>query len=150
MSNHPRLSRKHAYKHRNPDARPRCTLRAGRQPPLLCPKAQVNGGDAKLNWYKVECKRAKQDGREPDYRWGENVSHVDVDPPVEGSQCPAADPQPQSAAAAMMHGVSRPTASSWQGGTHHCRTSRLDASSATAICDLSEPRVQDQGQSMES
>ena len=52
----------------------------------------------------------------PDYRWGENVSHVDVDPPTQGSQCPAADPQPQCAAAAMMHGVSRPAASSWQGG----------------------------------
>ena len=116
MNNHPRFSCKHAYKHRNPDARHRCTLCAGRRPPFLCPKAQIDGGDAKPNWYKVEYKRAKQDGREPDYRWGENVSHVDVDPPVEVSQCPAEAPQPQCAAAAMMHGVSRPAASSWQGG----------------------------------
>ena len=108
MNNHPRFSCKHAYKHKNPDARHRCTLCAGRHPPFLCPKAQVNGGDAKPNWYKIEYKRAKEDGREPEYRWGDNVSHVDVDPPVEGSQCPAADPQPQCAAAAMMHGVSRP------------------------------------------
>ena len=116
MNNHPRFSCKHAYKHKNPDARHRCTLCAGRHPPFLCPKAQVNGGDAKPNWYKAEYKLAKQESREPDYRWGENVSHGDVDPPTQGSQCPAADPQPQCAEAAMMHGVSRPPASSWQGG----------------------------------
>ena len=69
MNNHPRFSCRHAYKHQNPDARHRCTLCAGHHPPLLCPKAQINGGDAKPNWYKVEYKRAKQDGREPDYRW---------------------------------------------------------------------------------
>ena len=104
MNNHPRFSCKHAYKHKNPDARHRCTLCAGRHPPFLCPKAQVNGGDAKPNWYKVEHKLAKQESREPDYRRGENFSHVDVDPPAQGSQCPAADPQPQCAATAMMHG----------------------------------------------
>ena len=110
MNNHPRFSCKHAYKHKNPDARHRCTLRAGRHPPFLCPKAQVNGGDGP-NWYKVEYKLPKEESREPDYRWGENVSHVDVDPPTQGSQRPAADPQPQcAAAAAMMHGVSRPAA----------------------------------------
>ena len=43
MNNHPRFSRKRAYKHKNPDARHRCTLCAGRHPPFLCPKAQVNG-----------------------------------------------------------------------------------------------------------
>ena len=86
MNNHPRFSCKHAYKHKNPDARHRCTLCAGRHPPFLCPEAQVNGGDAKPNWYKVEYKLAKQESREPDYRWGENVSHADVDPPTQGSQ----------------------------------------------------------------
>ena len=89
---------------------------AGRHPPLLCSKAQINGGDAKPNWYKIEYKRAKQYGREPDYRWGDAVTHVDVDPPAEGSQCPVEDPQPQCAAAAMMHGPSKAAASSWQGG----------------------------------
>ena len=44
------------------------------------------------------------------------MTRTDVDLPVEGPQCPAAEPQPQCAAAAMMHGVSRPPASSWQGG----------------------------------
>ena len=62
MNNHPRFSCKHAYKHQNPDARHRCTLCAGRHPPFLCPKAQVNGGDARPIWYKIEYKRAKQDG----------------------------------------------------------------------------------------
>ena len=65
----------------------------------------------------IEYKRAKQDGREPDYRWGEVITHVDVDPPTQGSQCPAEDPQPQcAAAAATMHGSSRGASSSWQGG----------------------------------
>ena len=86
----------------------------GRHPPFICSKAQVNGGDAKPNWYKIEHKRAKQDGREPDYRWGENVSHTDVDAPQD-SQCPVEEPQPQCAAAAMMHGPSMAAASSWQG-----------------------------------
>ena len=86
-------------------------------PPFLCPTAQINGGDAKPNWYKCEYKRAKQENREPDYRWGADlVTRTDVDPPVESPQCPAEEPQPQRAAAAMMHGVSRPPASSWQGG----------------------------------
>ena len=67
MNNHPRFSCKHAYKHKNPDARHRRTLCAGRHRPFLCPKAQVNGGDAKPNWYKVEYKLAKQESREPDY-----------------------------------------------------------------------------------
>ena len=90
-----------------------CTLCAGRHPPFLCSKAQI---DAKPNWYKIEYKRAKQDGREPDYRWGEAAAYVDADPPNQESQCPVEDPQPQCAAAAMMHGISRAAASSRQGG----------------------------------
>ena len=107
---------KHVFKHQKPNERHRCTLCAGRHPPFLCSKAQIDGGDAKPNWYKIEYKRPKQDGREPDYRWGENVTHVDVDPPQQAPQCPAEDPQPQCATAAMMHGPSMAAASSWQGG----------------------------------
>ena len=44
------------------------------------------------------------------------MPRTDVDPPIEDPPRPAAEPQPQCAAAAMMHGVSRPPASSWQGG----------------------------------
>ena len=44
------------------------------------------------------------------------MTRVDVGPPVEGSQGSVAGQQPQCAAAAMMHGASRPPASSWQGG----------------------------------
>ena len=51
MNNHPRFSCKHVYKHRDPKAKHRCTLCAGRHPPFLCPKAQINGGEAKPNWY---------------------------------------------------------------------------------------------------
>ena len=155
MNNHPRFSckhaYKHAYKHRNPDARHRCTLCAGRHPPFLCPKAQVNDGDAKPSWYKVEYKRAKQDGREPDYRWGENVSHVDVDPPVEDSQLSSRKSTASMCSSrndARCIQASSKLMAGWL--SHHCRTSRMDASSATAICDLSESRVQDRGQSMES
>ena len=117
MNNHPRFTCKHAHKHQKPYEKHRCTLCAGRHPPFLCPRAQINGGEAQPNWYKLEYKRAKQENREPDYRWGADlVTRIDVDPPVEGPQCPAEEPQPQCAAAAMMHGVSRPPASSWQGG----------------------------------
>ena len=117
MNNHPRFTCKHVHKHQKPNEKHRCTLCAGRHPPFLCPIAQINGGDAKPNWYKCEYKRAKQENREPDYRWGADlVTHTDVDSPVESPQCPAAEQQPQCAAAAMMHGVSRPPASSWQNG----------------------------------
>ena len=117
MNNHPRFTCKHAHKHQRPHERHRCTLCAGRHPPFLCPRAQINGGEAQPNWYKVEYKRAKQESREPDYRWGaDRVTRTDVDGPVESTQCAAEDLQPQCAAAAMMHGVSRPPVSSWQGG----------------------------------
>ena len=86
MNNHPRFSCKHVLKHQDPNARHRCTLCAGRHPPFYAPRHKVNGGDAEPNLYKIEYKRAKQDGREPDYRWGENVSHADVDPPQQASQ----------------------------------------------------------------
>ena len=28
---------------------------------ILCPRAQINGGEAQPNWYKLEYKRAKQE-----------------------------------------------------------------------------------------
>ena len=59
--------------------------------------------------------QSKRD-READYRWGtDQVTHVDVNEPVEGSQAPAAAQQLQCAAAAMMHGLARPPVSSYQG-----------------------------------
>ena len=117
MNNHPRFSCKHAWKHRKPIEKHRCTLCAGRHPPFLCPIAQVNGGKAQPNWYKCEYKPAKQENREADYRWGpDQVTQTDVDDPLEGSQVPAEAPQPQCTAAAMMHGVSKPPMSSYQGG----------------------------------
>ena len=74
-------------------------------------------------WWRCEAQLVQSRVQACKARWsgtwlsmGRRCSHVDVDPPVEGSQCPAEDPQPQCAAAAMMHGVSRPAASSWQGG----------------------------------
>ena len=102
--------------HQKPNERHRCTLCAGHHAPFLCSKAQINGGEGKPNWYKLEYKRAKQDGREPDYRWGEMAAHVQADPPTLDYQCPGDDPQPQCAAAAMMHGPSRGASSSWEGG----------------------------------
>ena len=80
------------------------------------PGHRSNGGEGKPNWHKIEYKRAKQDGREPDYRWGEAAAQVQPDFPTLGSQGPAEDPQPQCAAAAMMHGSSMRASSSWQGG----------------------------------
>ena len=116
MNNHPRFSCKHAYKHRNPLERHHCTLCAAKHPPFLCPRAQVNGGPGQPNWYKAEYKRAKQENREADYRWGPMVTHVDVDGPDSTSQHPSEAPQPQCAAAAMMHGMSMAPASSYHGG----------------------------------
>ena len=90
MNNHPRFTCKHAWKHQKPNEKHQCTLCAGRHPPFLCPIAQINGGEAQPNWYKVEYKRAKQENREADYRWGtDQVTHTDVDGPVPGSPQPA-------------------------------------------------------------
>ena len=69
MNNHPSFTCKHAYKHQKPYEKHRCTLCAGRHPPFLCPRAQINGGEAQPNWYKLEYKHAKQENREPDDRW---------------------------------------------------------------------------------
>ena len=52
------------------------------------------------------------------------VTHVDVDGPDSSSQPPLEVPQPQCAAAAMMHGISMAPASSLHdhGDAAHCRT----------------------------
>ena len=121
MNNHPRFSCKHAWKHQKPEEKHHCTLCAACHAPFQCPIAQVNGGKAKPSWYKAEYKRAKQENRPADYRWGpDQVTHTDVDGPVEGPQASMAPPQPQCAPATMMHGLARPPMSSYQGG---CPTS---------------------------
>ena len=116
MRNHPRFACKHVDKHRNPHKEHRCTLCKGRHPPFLCPRAQVNGGLGQPNWYKQEYKKAKSENREADYRWGDQVTHVDVDGPDSSAQPPQEVQQPQCAAAAMMHGISMAPASSLHGG----------------------------------
>ena len=50
------------------------------------------------------------------YRWGDQVTHVDVDGPDSSAQPPQEVQQPQCAAAAMMHGISMAPASSLHGG----------------------------------
>ena len=117
MNNHPRFTCKHAWKHQKPNEKHRCTLCAGFHPPFLCPIAQINGGKAQPNWYKAEYKRAKQENRPADYRWGaDQVTHTDVDGQGEDSHVPTESPQPQCAAAAMMHGLAKPSMGSCQGG----------------------------------
>ena len=116
MNNHPRFSCKHAFKHQKPSERHRCTLCTGHHPPFLYSRAQINGGEGKPNWHKIECKRAKQESKEPDFRWGEAAAQVQPDFPTLGSQGPSEAPQPQCAAAAMMNGLARGASSSWQGG----------------------------------
>ena len=114
MRNHPRFACKHVEKHRNPLKEHRCTLCKGRHAPFLCPRAQINGGPGQPNWYKQEYKKAKSEGRAADYRWGSQVTHDDVDGPGSKDQPPQEVPQPQCAAAAMMHGMA--PASSLHGG----------------------------------
>ena len=116
MNNHPRFTCKHVEKHRKPNERHHCTLCSAKHPPFLCPRAQVNGGQGQSNWYKYEYKRAKSENREPDYRWGSMVTHVDVDGPDSSAQPQQEVPQPQCAATAMMHGISMAPASSLHGG----------------------------------
>ena len=116
VNNRPRFTCKHAFKHRNPLEKHHCTLCAAKHPPFLCPRAQVNGGPGQPNWYKAEYKRAKQENREADYRWGPMVTHVDVDGPDSTSQRQTEAPQPLCAAAAMMHGMPMAPASSVHGG----------------------------------
>ena len=116
MNNHPRFACKHVEKHKKPHERHHCTLCSGRHPPFLCPRAQVNGGPGQPNWYKQEYKRAKSENRPADYRWGEQVTHVEVDGPDSSAPPPPEVQQPQCAAAAMMHGISMAPASSLHGG----------------------------------
>ena len=116
MNNHPRFACKHVEKHRKPHERHHCTLCSAKHPPFLCPRAQINGGPGQPNWYKQEYKRAKSENREADYRWGDMVTHVDVDGPDSSVQPQQEVPQPQCAAAAMMHGISMAPASSLHGG----------------------------------
>ena len=113
INNHPRFAGKHTFRHQKPNERHRCTLCTGRHPLFLC---QVNGGSGKPNWHKIEYTRAKQESREPDFRWGEEAAPVQPDFPTLSSQIPSEDQQLQCAAAAMMHGSSRGASSSWQGG----------------------------------
>ena len=80
------------------------------------PRAQVNGGKGQPNWYKQEYKKAKSEGRPADYRWGNQLTHVDVDGPSSTEQPPQEAQQPQCAAAAVMHGISMAPASSLHGG----------------------------------
>ena len=116
MNNHPRFACKHVEKHKKPYEKHHCTLCSARHPPFLCPRAQVNGGKGQPNWYKQEYKRAKSENRPADYRWGDMVTHVDVDGPESSAQQPQEVPAPQCAAAAMMHGISMAPASSLHGG----------------------------------
>ena len=116
MRNHPRCACKHVAKHRKPQEHHRCTLCAGRHAPFQCALAQINGGPGQPNWYKQEYKRAKSENRQADYRWGEQLTYVDVDGPDSSAQPPQEVQQPQCAAAAMMHGISMAPASSLHGG----------------------------------
>ena len=116
MNNHPRFACKHVEKHKKSQERHRCILCSGSHPPFLCPRAQVNGGPGQPNWYKQEYKRAKSENRPADYRWGEQLTHVEVDGPDSSAPPPPEVQQPQCAAAAMMHGISMAPASSLHGG----------------------------------
>ena len=112
MNNHPRFTCKHAWKHQKPEERHHCTLCAGRHPFLALLHRSMVVRPA--NWYKCEYKRAKQENRPADYRWGaDQVTHTDVDGQVEGSH---ANVQQQ-----QMHGLASEFVSRW---LHHCRTSR--------------------------
>ena len=87
---------------------------------IRCPRAQCNGGKAKPNWARIENKRAKQESREPDLRWGPDAAQPPVDLPTiepQQHQNPSEDHLPLCAATAMMHGIRIPSgaASSWQG-----------------------------------
>ena len=120
VNNHPRFACKHAYKHQKENEKHRCTLCSAFHAPFCCPRAQINGGSGKPNWARVEHKRAKQESRQPDLRWGADAAQPPADFPTLGSQqphSPSEDQQlPTCAATAMMHGIPSGASSSWQGG----------------------------------
>ena len=89
----------------------------GKHPPFLCPRAQVNewSRSAKTGT-RQSTRRAKQENRDADYRWGPMVTQGDVDGPDSTSQHQSEAPQPVCAAAAMMHGMPMAPASSVHGG----------------------------------
>ena len=120
MNNHPRFACKHAYKHQKENEKHRCTLCSALHAPFRCPRAQCNGGSGKPNWARVEYKRAKQDNRVPDLRWGADAAQPPVDFPTLGSQQPQSPSEeqqlPMCAATAMMRGIPSGASSSWQRG----------------------------------
>ena len=120
MNNHPRFACKRAYKHQKENEKHRCTLCSAFHAPFSCPRlAQCNGGSRKPNWARVENKRAKQESRGPDLRWGADAAQPPVDFPTtdpQQHQSPSEDQQPMCAATAMTHGIPSGASSSWQGG----------------------------------
>ena len=98
MNNHPRFTCKHAYKHQKEAEKHRCTLCSAFHVPFCCSRAQINGGSGKPNWSRIEYKRAKQESREPDLRWGADAAQPHVDFPTLGSQSPSEDQHPVCAA----------------------------------------------------
>ena len=147
MNNHPRFACKHAYKHQKPNEKHRCTLCTAFHPPFLYSRAQINGGRGKPNWSRIAYKRAKQESREPDLRWGVDAAQVQPDCPTLGSQSPSEAQQPQCAAAAMMHGLSRGASSSWQGGCPPIDEHQEWSPPVTQQhVILPESRIQDRGQ----
>ena len=119
MNNHPRFACKRAYKHQKENEKHRCTLCSAFHAPFRCPRAECNGGSGKPNWSRVEYKRAKQESREPDLRWGADAAQTPVDFPTfdpQQRQSASEDQQLMCAATAMMHGIPSGASSSWQGG----------------------------------
>ena len=106
MNNHPRFACKHAYT--NIESRQRSIDAHCAMPSM--PHFAVQGLNAN--------KRAKQESRQPDLRWGPDAAQLPMESSVQGSQqhqSPSEDQQPMCAAAAMMHGIPSGAASSWQG-----------------------------------
>ena len=118
MNNHPRFACKHACKCRIETKKHRCTFCSAFHAPFCCPRAQCNEGSGKPSWARIEWKRAKQESREPDLRWGSDAAQPLMESPVQESQqhqSPSEDQAPMCAATAMMHGIPSGAASSWQG-----------------------------------
>ena len=140
MNNHPRFSCKHAYKHQKPNEKHRCTLCTPFHAPFCCSRAEVNGGSGTPNWSRIEYKRAKQECREPDLRWGVDADQVQPDFPRLGAQSPSEAQQPVCAATAMMQGSIKFMAGRVSSNP---RTSRMVSSSDPAARHPSESRIQD-------
>ena len=99
------------------------TLCICKHPSYLCPLARCNGGPGKPNWAQKEKKKAKDQGREPNY----DQTPQNPPPLPPPAQEPPTAAAPLCAAAAAMHPASQTSSPAHLGFAQSCSMGRSKA-----------------------